>query len=378
MSRILVLGGAGSMGSTAVRDLSSRTDHELIVGDLRPSTAEALVETLPRAVGVRPVDVDDPRSLTESLRGVDLVLNATYMRQNVAVTRAAIRAGVHLVDLGAYWPETRDQLALDAEAGAAGSRVVAGCGVAPGLTNVLARLGAERLDAAVAVRIWSYITHPMETSPGIVYTRFDASRGLSLVLRNGSLEERESFGDEELVGFPEPYGRRLVHLVPHPEPLTLPRTLPALRDVVFKVGYPAEETARIRALLELELDSAEPFAFGEATIVPRDFVAAFIGRHGLGPGVRTANVKRVEVEGELGGERVTLTYDLAVERDDGTSASSAIAGTAAAVAADLVARGAGQPGVRAPEAAFDPVMFLAELAERGFTVVESRAAGAGA
>lgn len=59
----------------------------------------------------------------------------------------------------------------------AGCRIVPGCGVAPGLTNILARLGADRLDTVESVRIYSYITHPLWTSPGIVVTRFDASSG---------------------------------------------------------------------------------------------------------------------------------------------------------------------------------------------------------
>jgi len=80
---------------------------------------------------------------------------------------------------------------------------------------------------------------------GIVYTRLDASVGTSLVLVNGRHEERPSFTEEEVVAFPEPYGPRAVHLVPHPEALTLPRTM-RVRDVSFKVGYPPDETARIR------------------------------------------------------------------------------------------------------------------------------------
>ena len=39
MSRILVLGGAGEMGSAAVADLVARTDHEVTVGDVRPDAA---------------------------------------------------------------------------------------------------------------------------------------------------------------------------------------------------------------------------------------------------------------------------------------------------------------------------------------------------
>jgi lysine 6-dehydrogenase len=273
---------------------------------------------------------------------------------------------VHLVDLGAYWPETAEQLAMDDAARAAGCRIVPGCGVAPGLTNVLARLGADRLDTVHTIRFASYITHPLATSPGIVYTRFDASTGASLVLRDGELVEVPSLSEEETVHFPAPYGDQRVHLVPHPEPLTLPRYLSGARDIDFKVGYPEADTRRLRSLLELGFDTAEPFEHGGGRIVPRDFAAAFIGRGGLA-GTRTANVKRVTLEGLKDGRSVRIVYDFATERED-RSASSAITGTVAAIAVALVADGGGRVGVHPPEGAFDPLQVLAALRERGFDV----------
>src|SRR4029077_21102306 len=162
------------MGSAAVADLVDRTDHEVTIGDIRPDAAEALLRRLGAPQRVVRVDVDDPATLAAALAGTEVVLNATYMRHNVPVTDAAIAAGAHLVDLGSYFPETLQQLDRHAAAVRGGCRIVPGCGVAPGLTNILARLGADRLDAAESVRIYPYITHPLWTSPGIVVTRFDA------------------------------------------------------------------------------------------------------------------------------------------------------------------------------------------------------------
>ena len=172
-----------------------------------------------------------------------------------------------------YYPETREQLARHDAALAAGCRIVPGCGVAPGLTNILARLGADRLERVDAIRMYSYITHPMWTSPGIVVTRFDASTGTSLVLEDGVLVERASFSGEERFAFPEPYGEQEVHLVPHPEPVTLPRSID-VANVVFKVGYPADETRRIRVLLELGFDRETPFEVDGVPVSPRRFAAA--------------------------------------------------------------------------------------------------------
>src|SRR3954468_9213877 len=367
VSRILVLGGSGEMGSAAVADLATRTDHEVTIGDIRPDAAAAVLRGIGAPERVVLVDVDDPRSLAAALAGTDVVLNATYMRHNVPVTDAAIAGGVHLVDLGSYYPETLLQLERHERAVAAGCRIVPGCGVAPGLTNILARHGADRLETVDAVRMYSSITHPMWTSAGIVVDRFDASSGTSVVLEDGVLVERPSFSGVEEHIFPRPYGEQEVHLVPHPEPVTLPRFLD-VGNVSFKVGYPADETERIRVLLELGFDETEPFTFDGVEISPVRFAAAYIGRRGIGPGDRSANVKQVCIDGMRGGRAVALVYDFAVEQV-GRSASSTITGTVAAIAADLVAAG-GPAGVIPPEGAFDPRALLAALAERDLVVTE--------
>jgi len=367
MSRILVLGGSGEMGSAAVADLVERTDHEVTVGDIRPDAAAALLHRLGAPERVVRVDVEEPASLAAALADTEVVLNATYMRHNVPVTDAAIAAGVHLVDLGSYYPETMAQLERHDAAVVAGCRIVPGCGVAPGLTNILARLGADQLDTVEAIRLYSYIPHPMWTSPGIVVTRFDASVGTSVSFEDGVLVERPSFSGEEAIDFPEPYGEQHVHLVPHPEPVTLPRSID-VANVVFKVGYPADETRRIEVLLELGFDRETPFDFDGVAISPRRFAAAYIGSRGIAPDERSANVKQVRVEGVRNGRPLTLVYDFAVEQV-GRSASAAITGTVAAIAADLVARG-GRPGVRPPEDAFEARTFIDALAARGLTVTE--------
>ena len=74
MSRVLVLGGSGEMGSAAVADLVERTDHEVTVGDIRPDAAAALLRRLGAPERVMRVDVDDPASLASALTDTNVVL----------------------------------------------------------------------------------------------------------------------------------------------------------------------------------------------------------------------------------------------------------------------------------------------------------------
>lgn len=370
MTKILVLGGAGEMGSVAVRDLIEHTDHEITIGDVQIDRAEALLSSLGAPVRAKEIDVSsDVETLAAEFAEFDLILAATLMRHNLNVTDAVIAAGVHMVDLGSYFVDTEAQLARNEPAAARGSRIVPGCGVAPGLTNVLAGLGANKLDEVDSIDMYSYITHPIYTSPGIVITRFDASTGTSLVLRDGERVERPSFGDQETVIFPEPYGPHHVHNVPHPEIITLPRYID-VKNVTFKVGYTEEEENRIRTLLSLGLDSDEPFEVGGQRISPRAFISAYVGRRGLGDTEHSVNIKRVIVSGRRDGEQQAHVYDFAVESSGLTSASSIITGTVAAVAADMVIAG-GVAGVVPPEAGLDAEDFLARLSRRGLAVEET-------
>ena len=160
------------------------------------------------------------------------------------------------------------------------------------------------LDTVDTIGLYSYISHPMWTSPGIVITRFDASTGTSVVWTDGGVG-----------GAPVVHRRGGVHLSgaiwraggppgPASRAVTLPRSID-VRNVVFKVGYPAEETNRIRVLLELGFDEDAPFELDGVAISPRRFAAAYIGRRGIGADERSANVKHVRVDGTRDGRPVT-------------------------------------------------------------------------
>ena len=262
-----------------------------------PTRPRALLRRLGAPERVVRVDVDDPASLAAALDGTEVVLNATYMRHNVPVTDAAIAAGAHLVDLGSYYPETLQQ--LDRHAAAERGRL-------PDRARLRRRSRPHQHPRAPGRRPAGHgrerphllLHHPPAVD--VAGHRRDAVRrqlrhvaGLRGRPPGGA---RRRSAVEQRVVFPEPYGEQEVHLVPHPEPVTLPRSID-VRNVVFKVGYPADETRRIRVLMELGFDSDEPFDVDGVAIAPRRFAAAYIGRRGIAADDRSANVKQVCVDG---------------------------------------------------------------------------------
>src|SRR5262249_4593888 len=78
--------------------------------------------------------------------GVDVVAAATPGTAAVRLARKAVTAGVSVVSAADRVGALTALTELDGEARRAGVRVVAGCGLAPGLADVLARHAATALD----------------------------------------------------------------------------------------------------------------------------------------------------------------------------------------------------------------------------------------
>ena len=86
------------------------------------------------------------QSVEGVIAGCDAMINATQHFWNITVMHAAAASGVHYTDMGGLFHVTRQQVELDEEFKKAGVTAVVAMGGAPGVTNILARYGAERLD----------------------------------------------------------------------------------------------------------------------------------------------------------------------------------------------------------------------------------------
>ena len=143
MSRIAVL-GAGAMGGAAAVLLARHDDVELLVLDVDGERAERVAERAgARGRGFDPATGE----LVEGLAEVEAVCACIPYRVNLPTMEAALAAGCHYADLGGLFHVTLQQLELHERFERAGLSAVLGIGSAPGITNVLARLGADRLDA---------------------------------------------------------------------------------------------------------------------------------------------------------------------------------------------------------------------------------------
>jgi saccharopine dehydrogenase-like NADP-dependent oxidoreductase len=144
---IVVLGG-GAQGRVIASDLArSLPAAQITVADVRKPDLPAL----PNLAYVE-ADASDEGALARLIAGYDLAVGALPSRFGFGAMRAAIDAKRNLVDVSFAG---EDALSLDAAARAAGVAIAPDCGLAPGLSHLLAgdlhlRHGApEKLEILV-------------------------------------------------------------------------------------------------------------------------------------------------------------------------------------------------------------------------------------
>lgn len=354
---IVVLGGCGDMGSYVVRDLVAHTAHTVAIADYRVDRARALAEEFgDRARGVF-VDAEDPASLVGVLEGADVAVGCIGPFYHFApqMARAAIAARVSYVDICDDWGPIEEVFGLDEAARAAGVSIVCGLGWTPGITNVMARAGADELDRVETVRVyWGGGAADSEGLAVVAHVLF-AINGRVPTYRDGEWVDVPAGADGEVVSFPEPLGRVHVSHCGHPEPMTIPRTIQA-RTVFLKGGLtPNWNNWLGETLVKLGLGKTHRRIMTTARIVHR--LEGIIGAGGV-----PCSGARVDVVGVKDGQARTLSYACADKM-------GRLTGIPAAIGAAMLARGEiSRPGVHAPEGIVEPGPFFAALAERGILI----------
>ncbi len=127
MADIIVL-GAGHVGRLIARDLTR--EHDVCVVDASGERLASVRDFARTLV----LDARDGEALRREMRTHDIAVSALPGHLGFRAVRAAIDAGVSMVDIS-FMPE--DPLSLHGDAVRAGVTVIPDAGVAPGLSNVL-------------------------------------------------------------------------------------------------------------------------------------------------------------------------------------------------------------------------------------------------
>ncbi|MCK6530387.1 saccharopine dehydrogenase NADP-binding domain-containing protein [Myxococcota bacterium] len=356
MTKAIVL-GAGMVGSVMADDLAREPGWTVAVADVGEAALARAVARAERSGGrlqaVR-ADLSDEEAVGRLVAPYDVVLGALPSTFGYRALRAVIGAGKPCCDIS-FFPE--DALDLDALAREMGVTAVVDCGVAPGMSHLLAGYGASLLDRCDRIEIlvgglprerrW-----PFEYKAGFSpYDVIEEYVRPSRIVEDGRVVVREALSEPELVDLPG-IGTLESFNTDGLRSLVRTMTVPNMKEKTLR--YPGH-IELMRVFRETGLFSHEPVAVGPegVRVRPIDVISALMfPKWTYGPGEEDLTVMRVTVDGEQGGAPTRLSWDLLDHYDRATSATSMsrTTGFPCAIVARMLARGeVPGPGVLPPE-----------------------------
>jgi lysine 6-dehydrogenase len=378
--------GAGRQGvATAYDMLRHGGGASVLLADYDASVAQQAAARINRLIGREvatwaQVDASDVDALVAVLDGLDVFLCGTPFGFIPAVTEAALRARVSMVDYGGHTPTVLQQLERDADAKAAGVAIVPDCGMGPGMNNTLGAYAVELLEQAGLtprdVYLWDGGIPQNPTPPWNYQCAFNINGltneyyGEVAVLRDGKLTMIGAFEELETLVF-EGVGE-LEAFVTTGGTSTAPYTYEGkLRTYQNKTCRWPGHFAQFKAFQQLGLFELEPIEINGQSIVPRDVFHALLEPQITAPVIKDVCVMRAKGVGEdANGHERAVIIDLVDYYDEATgfTAMERITGWHAGIMAEFIARGIVEPGVWPMERAVPAGVFMEKVRERGFNV----------
>ena len=375
--RMLVL-GAGLQGSACAYDLLRQPEVERVtLADLHPDRLPPFLKRVKsRRLKLRALNAGSAAALRATVKGHDAVMCALPYYFNYAVSRAAVRAGVHHTDLGGNTAIVMKQKRLDREARKRGVSVIPDCGLAPGMVNIIAAEGIRRVGQAETVKI--YVGGlPQRPEPPLNYQIVYSLEGVldyyttpSWVLREGKPARVDALSELEDLDFPPPVGR-LEAFHTGGGISTLPWAYEGkVRTMEYKtLRYPGH-AAIMKAIRELGLLDTRAVSVKGTKVVPRDAFIATVAPKLTKPAGRDLVALRVAVTGKNGRRAAWELLDRYDERT-GISAMMRTTGYSLAITGMMQVDGRiAERGAKTPDEAVPFQAYVDELKKRGVLIRE--------
>jgi lysine 6-dehydrogenase len=370
--------GSGLMGSAIARDLvQSRDVEQVAVFDVDKTRLRRLRRLEPSSkLSVRIHDVRRHAQTVGLLKNFDVGVGALPYELCEHPIRATLEARTDFVDLIFGW--RYECGAVNTAAQRRGITIIPACGLAPGLSNILAMTGADRLDKTeeVHMKIGGIPEKPRPPLNYRIVFSFEAVLEEYLrkarIVTKGRVVEVDALSGLETVSFPPPIGKCECFYTDGLS--TLVGTLRGTREMDEKTIRWPGHVAQIRTLIECGLLDNKPVHFEGTSVTPRKFVAQLLSdRLSLG-NERDLTLFRVDVVGKRRGERARIRYDMIDHYDDKRRMTSMARTTAFPCSAAALLLGRNQvplKGLIPPELAFDEedrVWLFSYLASRGIDI----------
>jgi len=381
--RIAVV-GAGLMGPTIAMDCveNEEVDEVLLIDVDMVSLGKAAESLgLPSKLKTLVQDVTDREGLVNSLKGYDVACIALSKWLNVEATWGAIEAAVNVVDLSE--PARRDWERINNAARKAAVTVIPGCGLEPGLTEMLAAYGMDMLDSINAVNIWCGGI-PQDPQPPLDYKIVYGGPYLPLqpggvkIIEDGEVREARRYAQSGPVRFEGVEKALECYFDRFPETLYEIEKFEGVKECANRTVRYAGYCDKVKFLEECGLLSREAVEFKDRNIIPFEIFSKIIyPKVRMNEGEKDITVLRVIVEGIKEGGEACHVFDMVDFYDENRSITSMARTTSytAAIVARMLGRGdISEKGLVPPARIIRGNFFhklLKELDKNGVKVTET-------
>lgn len=375
-----VIIGAGQIGSAVARELVSHDQVSAVrVVDSHARALSELGESVsnPKLQSFQ-VDARDVHALAPLLSGASCVIGAGSPALSLTTARLALEANSHYIDLGGPDSVLGEELALHEEARARGRWIVPGCGLAPGLVNMLCVRGIELFDEveSACIRVGDLPRNP--DPPFRFQVAWSAEKLIEdytepvQYIRDGLLATTEALTMEEAIRFAPPFDAL--------EAFSTAGSLSMLaRSLVGRVRYLDHKTIRWPGHLS-QMRFVMGLGFGEKRTIDvrthltyRDVLIRRM-RQRLPQNAPDVVLMRVVVQGLKDGRQRSLIFEMAEGPDEASGVSAMRRCTAVPAAVTAVMLGSGLVeggGASPPEGVIPRDRFLELVIARGLNVRET-------
>jgi saccharopine dehydrogenase-like NADP-dependent oxidoreductase len=378
MKKILVLGGVGAMATETTVDLIQTSDfEEIMIADIDLAKIESFIEdTGDKRLKAAKFNAENIDQMADLIKGFDVVANGLPRVFCENAIRAGIDAGVSMLDLISPHEET---LALDEEAKNADVTIVGGVGITPGITNILAQLGADRLSRVDRIDIDFAAFRSIAHSPGLLHVilwEFDPRTENRFYFDDGKLISNPPFSGARTVHFPQPIGTQTTYYVPHGESQTLSKNIPGVKQVYIRGCFPPRAMGLVRMYHDYGVYESKPLDYEGRPISPLEFINHYLLNSPEGDQTEIWGYSvQVEVMGMLEDREVMyrfVTSHPPMDKWGGRRAYAKNVGIPLSIGAQMLAQGkVKKKGVDGAETMLPAEEFVNELRRREFVINES-------
>ncbi|MFQ5453737.1 MAG: saccharopine dehydrogenase family protein [Candidatus Zixiibacteriota bacterium] len=370
--------GAGLMGRAVLYDFARAENvNKIGVFDINRELAEETAVRYGNNKSIAgDIDASNEDAVTKLLEEYDAAVSCVTYKYNSVLSKAAIKAKCHLVDLGGNNDVVQNQLAMNDEAEKADIIIIPDCGLAPGMVSVLTADGLVRFDKvkSLQIRVGGL---PQVPRPPLNYQMVFSAEGLineywepCIILKDSKKKTVNPMTGVESLKF-EGIGE-LEAFYTSGGTSTLPDTYLGIIDFLdYKtIRYPGH-CRLFKPMLEIGLASRQKIDIEGQLVEPRSILKKVLEKN-LSHNDLDMVLVRLTFRGEKDNKNKTCTYEIVDRQDSKTGLTAMMRTTAfpAAIIAMMAASGQiTKRGCEPQERVVNPSLFIPQLKKRGINLV---------